>query len=206
MTICIKKDKAELFNNLIKIQSGYAFKSFDFTTTGLRKIIKIKNITPPSISLEESMFFDGELTPKLSKYEVSFKDILISMTGSTANQMKSAVGQVGRYLLNYPSLMNQRVGKLTLLKSSISSEFCYQFISDVETHLELLAGSTGSANQANISPTQIESLKLVLPKSGVMSNYDRVAVPIVDRLALIRQESSKLDELKTIINIKMSKA
>ncbi|WP_081926692.1 MULTISPECIES: restriction endonuclease subunit S [unclassified Alteromonas] len=194
------------FNTLVKIQSGYAFKSSDFTKTGLRKIIKIKNITPPSISLEESMFFDGEVTPNLSKYEVSFRDILISMTGSTANQMNSAVGQVGRYLLNFQSLMNQRVGKLTLLKDSISSEFCYQFISDIETHLELLAGSTGSANQANISPTQIESLKLVIPKTGLMSKYDRIAVPIVDRLALISQENSKLEALKTIINIRMSKA
>jgi type I restriction enzyme S subunit len=195
-----------LFNKLIKIQNGYAFKSSEFTTSGLRKIIKIKNITPPSISLEESMFFDGELTPKLSKYEISSKDILISMTGSTANQMNSAVGQVGRYLLNYPSLMNQRVGKLTLLEDDISSEFCYQFISRVETHLELLAGSTGSANQANISPMQIESLKLVLPTAGAMSDYDCIAVPIVERLSLIRQENSKLEELKTIINIKMSKA
>jgi type I restriction enzyme S subunit len=195
-----------LFNQLIKLQSGYAFKSFEFAKSGLRKIIKIKNITPPTISLEESMFFDGELTPKLSKYEASSGDLLISMTGSTANQMNSAVGQVGRYLLNYPSLMNQRVGKLTLLEVGISSEFCYQFISCVETHLELLAGSTGSANQANISPMQIESLKLVLPTAGAMSDYDCIAVPIVEHLSLIRQENSKLEELKTIINIKMSKA
>jgi len=193
------------FGELIKIQSGYSFKSDEFSVSGTRKIIKIKNITPPNISLDESMFYDGILNPKLDKYAVSFGDVLISMTGSTANQMNSAVGQVGRYLLDYSSLMNQRVGKLTLLDDNTSIEFCYQFISNIETHLELLAGSTGSANQANISPSQIEALELALPIPDVMSQYNNLSVPVCNKLALIYKENSKLEELRIIINIKMSK-
>jgi type I restriction enzyme S subunit len=194
------------FGRLIKVQSGFAFKSFEFVPEGGQKIIKIKNITPPTINLEKTMCFSGQLSEKLEKYQAKFGDILISMTGSTANQMNSAVGQVGRYLLDYMSLLNQRVGLLNILDSAISREFCYQFISAQDTHLELLSGSTGSANQANISPTQIEGLKLPIPTDELMVAYDRVAAPIVDCIALHHQETSQLEDLKTIINIKMSKA
>lgn len=194
------------FGRLIKVQSGFAFKSFEFMPEGGQKIIKIKNITPPTINLEQAMCFSGQLSEKLEKYQAKFGDILISMTGSTANQMNSAVGQVGRYLLDYMSLLNQRVGLLNILDSAISREFCYQFISARDTHLELLSGSTGSANQANISPSQIEGLRLPIPTDEVMVAYDRAAASIVDCIALYHQETSKLEELKTIINVKMSKA
>lgn len=196
----------DYFGRIIKVQSGFAFKSFEFVPEGGQKIIKIKNITPPTINLEQAMCFSGELNEKLEKYQAKFGDILISMTGSTANQMNSAVGQVGRYLLDYMSLLNQRVGLLNILDSAISREFCYQFISAQDTHLELLSGSTGSANQANISPSQIEGLRLPIPTDEVMVAYDRAAESIVDCIALYHQETSKLEELKTIINIKMSKA
>ncbi|HCG9640696.1 restriction endonuclease subunit S [Vibrio parahaemolyticus] len=196
----------DYFSRFIKVQSGFAFKSFEFAPEGGQKIIKIKNITPPTINLEQAMCFSGELNEKLKKYQAKFGDILISMTGSTANQMNSAVGQVGRYLLDYMSLLNQRVGLLNILDSAISREFCYQFISAQDTHLELLSGSTGSANQANISPSQIEGLRLPIPTDEVMVAYDRAAEPIVDCIALYHQETSKLEELKKIINIKMSKA
>lgn len=194
------------FGQLIKVQNGFAFKSYEFSLSGIKRIIKIKNITPPKITLEESMFFDRSLDVKMEKYLVSNGDTLISMTGSTANQMNSAVGQAGRYLLNYSSLMNQRVGKLDCLDENISSEFCYQFISDKDTHMELLSGSTGSANQANISPSQIESLQLVVPCPKVMSLYKEVSQPLVSHLALIEEENNKLSKLKTIVNINMSKA
>ncbi|MCG6326979.1 restriction endonuclease subunit S [Vibrio alginolyticus] len=196
----------DYFGRIIKVQSGFAFKSFEFEPEGGQKIIKIKNITPPTINLDQAMCFSGELNEKLEKYQAKFGDILISMTGSTANQMNSAVGQVGRYLLDYMSLLNQRVGLLNILDSAISREFCYQFISAQDTHLELLSGSTGSANQANISPSQIEGLRLPIPTGEVMVAYDRAAESIVDCIALHHQETSKLEELKTIINIKMSKA
>lgn len=196
----------DYFSRLIKVQSGFAFKSFEFVPEGGQKIIKIKNITPPTINLEQAMCFSGELNEKLKKYQAKFGDILISMTGSTANQMNSAVGQVGRYLLDYMSLLNQRVGLLNILDSAISREFCYQFISAQDTHLELLSGSTGSANQANISPSQIEGLRLPIPTDEVMVAYDRAAESIVDCIALYHQETSKLEELKKIINIKMPKA
>lgn len=213
MVLCEECDKElpigwefDYFGRIIKVQSGFAFKSFEFSAEGEQKIIKIKNITPPTINLDQAMCFSGQLNAKLEKYQAKFGDILISMTGSTANQMNSAVGQVGRYLLDYLSLLNQRVGLLNTLDSTVSREYCYQFISAQETHLELLSGSTGSANQANISPSQIEDLKLPIPTGEVMVAYDRAAASIVDCIALYHQETSKLEELKTIINVKMSKA
>lgn len=158
----------------INMVNGFAFKSLDFSAEGNMPIIKIKNITPPKISLEESQFFNGEITKRLQRVMVNYGDIIISMTGSSANQMDSAVGQIGRYYYAEKSLLNQRVGKLEILNKR-DTEFIYQFIKDEDTHMALLNGSTGSANQANISPDQIKNLKIVKASDDILYKFQELA-------------------------------
>jgi len=158
----------------INMVNGFAFKSLDFSAEGNMPIIKIKNITPPKISLEESQFFNGEITTRLQRVMVNYGDIIISMTGSSANQMDSAVGQIGRYYYAEKSLLNQRVGKLEILNKR-DTEFIYQFIKDEDTHMALLNGSTGSANQANISPDQIKNLKIVKASDDILYKFQELA-------------------------------
>jgi len=105
---------------------------------------------------------------------VNYGDIIISMTGSSANQMDSAVGQIGRYYYAEKSLLNQRVGKLEILNKR-DTEFIYQFIKDEDTHMALLNGSTGSANQANISPDQIKNLKIVKASDDILYKFQELA-------------------------------
>ncbi|WP_282079218.1 restriction endonuclease subunit S [Aquimarina algiphila] len=163
----------EKFDKFIDVVNGFAFKSADFKTKGKHPILKIKNITPPIISLAESQFYNDNITLSLEQKKVFFGDILISMTGSGANQMNSAVGQIGRYYSREVSLLNQRVGKLNI-KEKKHTEYVYHFIKDEDTQKELLNGSTGSANQANISPDQIKNLKLIDPNNNVMDKFQEL--------------------------------
>ncbi|MCF6359352.1 MAG: restriction endonuclease subunit S [Cyclobacteriaceae bacterium] len=189
-------------NSFIEVVSGFAFKSIDFMEYGNIPIIKIKNITPPTVSLDACQFFRGNLIGNLNKVKVGKGDVLISMTGSGANQMNSAVGQVGKYYHKKSALLNQRVGKLKLLKEE-SSEYVYQFIKNEDTHLELLNGSTGSANQANISPTQIKELEILIPVEEVLKNFHKVTKGINNAQRVESQDY--LLELKDLILSKMTK-
>lgn len=146
-----------------EVQNGYAFKSNEFSDVGI-PVIKIKNIESPKVNFEDCQYYNGEITERLKQFLVNRNDILISMTGSHLNQIASAVGKVGRYQYDFPALLNQRVGKVYVKEKSIASDdFLYYFLNRFETQLELVSSASGSANQANISPSQIKNLSINLP-------------------------------------------
>jgi type I restriction enzyme S subunit len=189
--------------NIIETINGFAFKSEDFNSIGQFPIIKIKNIKAPYVYIQnDTQYYAKKITQNLKKVTVEKGDVIISMTGSGANQLNSAVGQVGKYYYRNESLLNQRVCKLLPLKESYR-EFVYQFISSKDIQSELLNGSTGSANQANISPNQIKDLELIIPSESMMIKYSTItdAVDNFKSLEII----DKLAELKQLILAKMTK-
>ncbi|MEQ8464119.1 restriction endonuclease subunit S [Coleofasciculus sp. E1-EBD-02] len=161
------------------VQNGYAFKSTRFSDQGT-PVIKIKNIASGEITWDEISFFSG--SPQgLEKFLIHQGDVLIAMTGSHVTQVSSAVGKVARYNSDIEALLNQRVGKVypkNLRK--LDNEFLYYFLVQPVTQYKLGIGASGSANQANISPSQIKDLLIDLPPiteqkkiAAVLSSLDR---------------------------------
>jgi type I restriction enzyme S subunit len=79
----------------------------------------------------------------------------------------------------------------------------FQFISTKEIQTELLNGSTGSANQANISPSQIKELKLLIPNDNLLKKLEIVASSINNFKSL--EMIDKLEELKELLLARMTK-
>ena len=191
------------FGNLIETINGYAFKSEDFNLKGVCPIIKIKNIKAPYVYIQsDTQYYNDKISTNLQKLTANKGDILISMTGSGANQLNSAVGQVGKYYYESKALINQRVCKL-LPKKVFYNEFVFQFISSQEIQTELLNGSTGSANQANISPNQIKDLKTLIPDDNTLKVYSKITSSIDNFKSL--EMTDKLEELKELLLAKMTK-
>ncbi len=190
------------FGQLIEPVNGYAFKSDDFSENGDIAIIKIKNLIPPHVKINDAQFLNGILTEKLKRIAIKKSDVLVTMTGSGANQMKSAVGQVGKYYGEEIALLNQRICKLEP-KHPFLKEYIFQFISGKETHLELLNGSTGSANQANISPTQIKTLKILISNEKVWKFYQKLSDVLDDSKRVKSQDN--LEQMKDLLLSKMTK-
>lgn len=191
------------FGNLIETINGYAFKSEDFNLKGVCPIIKIKNIKAPYVYIQsDTQYYNDKISTNLQKLTANKGDILISMTGSGANQLNSAVGQVGKYYYESKALINQRVCKL-LPKKVFYNEFVFQFISSQEIQTELLNGSTGSANQANISPNQIKDLKTLIPDDNTLKVYSKITSSIDNFKSL--EMTDKLEELKELLLARMTK-
>ncbi|WP_293833245.1 hypothetical protein [uncultured Phascolarctobacterium sp.] len=87
--------KEELLGDYIDILSGFAFKTKDFVDKGV-PIIKIKNISPPCVTLDDLTYVSNEVAEKQKKFILSYDDVLIAMTGSHINQWASVVGRVAR--------------------------------------------------------------------------------------------------------------
>lgn len=196
----------ETLGKLVKVHNGFAFKSSEFQEVGEHPIVKIKNVTPPNTTICDAQFYNGKLSSKLRKYEVKAGDILISMTGSHMTQINSAVGKVGRYNHNKTALLNQRVGNLIPINDLPCKEYIYRYITQKETHMLLLFGSTGSANQANISPEQIETLPLLIPTSDNIEKYEETLSVFTRRTIINEHQNESLAELKETLLSKMTKA
>ncbi len=177
------------------VQNGYAFKSKELGENGI-PVIKIKNIIPPNVVLEDAGYYTGNLNSKLEKYILKKNDFLISMTGSTVNVMSSAVGKMGKYRLNDIALLNQRAGKIYITdKEKADFDYLCHFLNRYEIHYNLALNATGSANQANISPAQIKDISILLPPLQEQKSIASILSALDDKIELNLQMNKTLEEM-----------
>lgn len=194
----MKWETAKL-GDYIDIQSGYAFKSNDFTNRGI-PVIKIKNITPPSVSLDDLSFVPNEVAELTQKFLLNYNDVLIALTGSHINQMASVVGRVARVKYNQPSMLNQRVARITVKDSTeCDIDYVYYYLSQDEIKIKLASNAGGAANQANISPSDVKNLIIPFPKykrqkaiSSILSAYDDLIENNQKQIKLLEEAAQRL--------------
>lgn len=188
--------------DLVDVINGYAFSSEDFANYGDFPIIKIANIVSPKIDLTEIEYYSGKIDAKLKNCVVNKNDVLISMTGSHMNQINSAVGKIGRYNYDFSALLNQRVGKLRpKLKCN---EFVFLTMLQSVIQKEILMAATGSANQANISPSTIKDVELIIPNEIILDLFENIGGEISKYGTSLINENQKLSELKDLLLSKLS--
>ena len=136
-------------------------------------MIKIKNITPPYVSLEDVTYVPNDIATQQKKFQVHYGDILIALTGSHINQMASVVGRIAKVNFFDKALLNQRVGKIYIVDdTSCNLDYVYYFLSQEKVKIELASKAGGAANQANISPTDVKNLQIPFPSKAIQ---DRIA-------------------------------
>ncbi|UTO18356.1 restriction endonuclease subunit S [Acinetobacter sp. Z1] len=135
---------------LIRLQSGYTFKSKDFQESGIFGVIKIKNISGNIIDIEQTDFVCDEVgLSTAQRFYVLSGQVLIAMTGAEIGKL-GLVPKTSKKLL-----LNQRVGLLEpkfkgaeyLAYLHLKSEYGQDYIAN---------SATGSA-QPNISGSLIEA-------------------------------------------------
>ena len=185
-----------------KVISGYAFKSTIFQDDGI-PVIKISNIGFGNVRFNSTntQFVDKEWQGKLDKkYHVTNGDILISLTGSHITQPSSVVGRVALYKKSFNSLLNQRAGKvINIDKEVLNPKYLFYLLSSssVRTNMALMA--SGAASQANISPKDVESLKLPVPSlknqkkiAAILSTYDDLIDVNKEHIKLLEDTATEL--------------
>ena len=183
----------------IDILSGFAFKSKDFTDTGI-PVIKIKNVQPPYVTLEDLSYVPDDIAEKSQKFLLQYNDVLIALTGSHINQMASVVGRIARVKYSLPSLLNQRVGKITSKNNALCDiDFVYHYLSQNKVKIQLACEAGGAANQANISPSDVKNLEIPFPCieiqrriAGTLSAYDNLIENNQKQIKLLEEAAQRL--------------
>ena len=183
----------------IDVLSGFAFKSKDFSDSGI-PVIKIKNVCPPYISLEDLSYVPNSIAFQNPRYILKKGDVLIAMTGSHINQIASVVGRVGRVRYDAITVLNQRVGKIVNKNEAKSSlDYIYYYLSQYEVKVELAQKAGGAANQANISPSDIKNLLFPYPPieiqhriATILSRYDSLIENYQKQIKLLEEAAQRL--------------
>jgi type I restriction enzyme S subunit len=179
-----------------KVLGGYAFKSTDFLPYGDYPVIKIKNIAKGYLDMSECQYISSSIAAQASRFKAEYGDILIAMTGSHITQPSSMVGRVAKYNIHVESYINQRVGKvISIDKSLLDTNFLYYFMTCEDTTYSLANIASGSANQANISSEQIESLELLLPDIDEQKAIAEVLSSLDDKIDLLTRQNNTLEDL-----------
>ena len=152
--------------DLCSFVNGYAFKSEEFTETGV-PVLKIKNIKNNNINLDDADYVVGN--SKLSSFIVNENDMVISLTGYC--------GDVGLNRTGKECYLNQRTARIDIISQSVNHKYMYYYMvySDFINKVREMAG--GSA-QPNVSTKKIEELNIPLPplsiQQEIVTNLDRI--------------------------------
>ena len=167
-------------NQVINLQSGFAFKSSSFDDKGKYKLVTIKNVKDGS--------FDGDNVNRLAEVpekmpihcRLNDGDILLSLTGN-----------VGRVCLvngeNY--LLNQRVAKL---KSKYQA-FTYCLFRSHDMFVEVNNLANGAAQQ-NVSPIRIGQMQIVIPNEHIINAFEFKASKFVSTILKCHSQLRLLTE------------
>ena len=169
-------------NSIIELQSGFAFKSSTFDDNGTYKIVTIKNVKDGA--------FDGDnvskivaIPDKMPKHCIlADGDILLSLTGN--------VGRV--CIVNGKSyLLNQRVAKL----ATDYKAFTYCLFRSRDMFIEVNNLANGAAQQ-NVSPIRIGEMKILLPNSELLQEFESIVFKSVARIISLQSQLHLLTEAR----------
>ena len=158
-----------------KFENGYAFKSDKFAKEGI-PVVRITNLKDNEVSLEDCVYTTEDNIEE--RFIVKKGDLLIAMSGATT-------GKNGVYLFDKIVYLNQRVGNIKVIDSTILNDKYRNFYIQAKEQ-DILKNAYGGA-QPNISSTKICAMPFPLPPT--LAEQQR----IVNR---IESMFAKLDEAK----------
>jgi len=175
--------------NVSQIIGGFAYKSDRFQTEGTRQVLRLGNIRPDLIRLNENpVFIDDSIGEATSEFCLLKNDILITMTGTRSKRDYLYTVRVEENPMNGVLLyLNQRVGAIRLFFDAryINLGLKVERLKDV-----IFSSATGSANQANIGISNLREWMVPLPP---LAEQRRIASKIDQLMALCDELDQQID-------------
>lgn len=180
--------KTGVVNDIIYIQSGFAFKSEDFVDTGKYRLVTIKNVQDGNMDIAGAVYID-DVPYKMPSYcMLRYGDILLSLTGN-----------VGRCCMvdRQDLLLNQRVAKLQPINKD-DMLFTYVMFRNETFKNRMISIARGTA-QMNLSPIETGQLQIIIPDDVTLKRFGEYGTPIYQSLLNNRQENIRLANLRDTI-------
>lgn len=181
-----------------KLQSGYAFKSDSFKTSGVR-LLRNANILPGKVYWDDAVFLSETDSVKHPSYALNAGDVLISLDRPIiASGIK--VARVGAGDL--PALLVQRVGRLLIDPQKLDADYLYAYL-QTDLFISKISGHDQSLGVPHISPSQVEAIEMPLPDISVQRELSKQLNEVTRTwqvaLAAMQSQASELSKLPKAI-------
>jgi type I restriction enzyme S subunit len=140
-------------NVICTVRGGYAFRSSDFTTSGI-PLVRIGDLSGASVEFsKDTVYLPEDCLERYESFTVKNGDILMALSGATT-------GKIGVYKRSQPAFLNQRVGLFIFDPRVTDTRFRRLLVSSIRQRVETAAYG---AAQPNISPKNIHDFVIRLP-------------------------------------------
>ena len=175
----------------VNFDSGYSFKSEDYSENGI-PLIRIGSLYNNTLSFERSpIFLPEEFERDYNQFVIEKNDILISMTGTLG---KRDYGYSILYNEEFPSLLNQRVGRIRLSSERVNLNYLMYNLLSEPFLLQLFSKPTGT-KQGNLSSDDIIGNYFGLPplnEQQQIVQYLDEQTQIIDKTISIEEKRIEL--------------
>ena len=169
-------------SSIIKLRSGFAFKSKDFCADGNFNIVTIKNVQDGVFDAKNTDAI-AEIPANMPKHCVlSNGDILLSLTGN--------IGRVC-FVVGQNFLLNQRVAKIE------SKYHCFAYcLFRNKDFCDTLNNLANGAAQQNLSPVRTEQMSVLIPPASLLSKFEKIASLFFKKLQLSYESNNNLQKAR----------
>ena len=174
-----------------KLQSGYAFKSEDFKTSGVR-LLRNTNILPGKVYWDDAVYIDTSEVVRYPSYVLAAGDILISLDRPLiASGIKVARVSTD----DLPALLLQRVGRFVLKPGLVDPDFLFAYLQS-SRFIAAISGHDQSLGVPHISPGQVEAVEFpLLPIAEQYKLASRLKSQLVEVTAIAQAAAAQLAEI-----------
>ena len=179
---------------IASLRGGFAYQSSHFVSTGEHQVIRMGNVRPDFLRLEENPVYISKQNADSTKdYEILDGDILLTMTGTKGKNDYLYSALVNKANIDSRRLyLNQRLCSIRL--PLFSRNFANVALKDSRLLNAIYKTSTGSANQANVGMGAISSWLIPVPP---IDEQHRIVAKVGELMALCNQLNARLNEAQT---------
>ena len=153
-----EKWKLVEFGKVAHIISGYGFKRSEYSSSGV-KLLQIANVSFQEIVWDNLAYLPVDYLEQYPNLVLQKGDLLIALNRPIlGNKIKFSFLKSQ----DAPSILYQRVGKIVVDNTKLSSEYLFGFMLTEYFYNELKKRLTGS-DQPYINPTELVKIKIPLP-------------------------------------------
>jgi len=194
--------KRKAIGTVANVQSGYAFKSDTFKTSGVR-LLRNANILPGQVYWEDQVFLSEEDSKPFKSYELNDGDVLISLDRPIISS-GIKVARVGA--VDLPALLVQRVGRFLIDPDQLDADYLYAYL-QTQMFISAISGHDQSLGVPHISPTQVENVEIPLPDVMTQKKLSKQLNEVAREWQVIRSSiQAQLTDFTTLPNAILAQA
>jgi type I restriction enzyme S subunit len=180
--------KETTLGEVADIDSGFPFKSKEYTEEGNLRVVRGKNVTVGNMRWGSDAKFWDYPTQGLERYFLTENDIVIGMDGSKIGENRSKIKES-----DLPAILAQRVGRVRA-KGQNSQEFLWHAINS-DGFVQYIKSIHTGTSIPHISQKQIGNFEIQIPPPSEQHSIAEVLSSLDDKIDLLHRQNQTLEQM-----------